>query len=186
MATTTIYLIRHAHAHWSDDEARPLSDTGRESAQLVAERLASRSIAAVYSSPSRRAVETVAPLANDLGLEPELVADLRERELPVVSANAFDALVRDAWHRPDDPPPGGESNVEAQARGTAVVLRLVDRHPGGEVALATHGNLLALVLNRLDPSYGYEFWRRLSFPDVYALTLDRHRLIGLERIWDSD
>lgn len=186
MATTTIYLIRHAHAHWSDDEARPLSDTGRESAQLVAERLASRAIAAVYSSPSRRAVETVAPLANDLGLEPELVADLRERELPVVPANAFDALVRDAWHRPDDPPPGGESNVEAQARGTAVVLRLVDRHPGGEVALATHGNLLALVLNRLDPSYGYEFWRRLSFPDVYALTLDGHRLIGLERIWDSD
>lgn len=186
MATTRIYLIRHAHAQWSEDDRRPLSDAGREAAIAVAERLESRPIEALYSSPSRRAVETVAPLANRLGLEPELVADLRERELPVVPANSFEALVRDAWRRPDQAPSGGESNVEAQARGTAAVFRLVDRHPGQQVAVSTHGNLLALVLNGLDPSYGYEFWRRLSFPDVYGLTLDGHRLSGVERIWDSD
>ena len=58
--------------------------------------------------------------------------------------------------------------------------------PEIDVALATHGNLLALALNGLDPSFGYEFWRRLSFPDVYGLTLDGRRLIGVERIWDSD
>ena len=141
---------------------------------------------ALSSSPSTRAVETVGPLANRLGLKPELVADLRERQLPVVPADAFDALVRDAWRCPQEAPPGGESNIEGQARGTAVVHRIVDRHPAEQVALATHGNLLALVLNGLDASYGYEFWRQLSFPDVYCLTLDDHRLIAVERIWNSD
>lgn len=186
MPTTRIYVIRHAHAHWSEDEGRSLSDAGRAAAQVLAERLESRPIVALYSSPSRRAVETVAPLANRLGLEPELIADLRERELPVVAAEMFDTLVRDAWRRPDEAPSGGESNVDAQARGIAVVRDLADRHSGEQIALATHGNLLALVLNGLDPSYGYEFWRRLSFPDVYGLTLDGRRLTGVERIWDSN
>ena len=178
MATSTIYLIRHAHAHWSEDEATSVCRMPVVNRRSGSGTARVRPIAAAVFEPVPRAVETVGPLANRLGLEPELIADLRERQLPVVPADAFEALVRDAWRRPDEAPSGGESNIEAQARGTAVVLRIADRHPGDQVALATHGNLLALVLNGLDPRYGYEFWRRLSFPDVYGLTLDGHRLIA--------
>lgn len=81
MAMTTVYLVRHAHADWHDDDARPLSRAGLSAAQLVADRLASEPIVAIYSSPFRRSVETVTPLANRLGVRPELVQDLREREL---------------------------------------------------------------------------------------------------------
>jgi hypothetical protein len=68
---TTIYLIRHAHAEWREDEGRPLSSDGVNAAHVVAERLSGRPIAAVYTSPSRRSVETVEPLARCLGLRPE-------------------------------------------------------------------------------------------------------------------
>jgi 2,3-bisphosphoglycerate-dependent phosphoglycerate mutase len=182
---TTIYLVRHAHAEWREDDSRPLSSDGAEAAQLVADRLSSRSIVAVYTSPSRRSVETIEPLANRLGLRPEVISDLRERSLPVVRPDQFDALVQRAWSSPDKAPHGGESNVQAQGRGVAVVRSVVLRRAGSQVVLATHGNLLALVLNALDPKFGYDFWRRLSFPDIYQLVFTSTKLRSVERLWDG-
>jgi 2,3-bisphosphoglycerate-dependent phosphoglycerate mutase len=184
-AETTIYLVRHAHAEWHDEENRPLSNAGIKAARLVAERLASRPIAAVYTSPSRRSVETVAALAGRLGLRPEVVPELRERELPPVAPSEFDALVRRAWHRPTEAPRGGESNVRAQARGLAVLRRVVARHVGSQAVLGTHGNLLALVLNALDAKFAYEFWRGLSFPDIYEVAFRGMEYRGVGRVWDS-
>ena len=184
-AGTTIYLIRHAHADWRDDDERPLSSAGVDAAQSVAARLATQPIAALYTSPSRRSIETVEPLASRLGLHLEVVRDLRERELPAVSLDEFDSFVQQAWNDPNQSPCGGESNVQAQVRGLAVVRDVVARHVGSQVVLATHGNLLALVLHALDPSFGYEFWRRLSFPDIYQLTFDGLELRGVERQWDA-
>ena len=180
---TTIYLLRHAHAEWREDEDRPLSSDGITAAHLVAERLAGRPIVAVYTSPSRRSVETVEPLARGLGLRPEVVPDLRERELPAVPPEEFEALVREAWSSPDQAPRGGESNVRAQIRGLAAVRTVAERHAGSQVVLATHGNLLALVLNGLDRKFAYEFWRRLSFPDIYQLTFAGAELRRVERLW---
>ena len=181
---TTIYLIRHAHAEWRDDDTRELSNAGRAAAHVVAERLASRPIAAVYTSPSRRSVETVEPLASRMGLRPELVPDLRERELPTVPPSEFEALVRQAWRLPAEAPRGGESNVQAQVRGLAVVRTVVARHAGSQVVLATHGNLLALVLNALDPGFAYEFWCGLSFPDIYQVAFSGTEFRGVERLWN--
>jgi 2,3-bisphosphoglycerate-dependent phosphoglycerate mutase len=184
-AEATIYLVRHAHAHWSTDDDRPLSSAGAETAQLVAARLGSRPIAAIYTSPSRRSIETIAPLADRLGLHPVAVDDLRERELPVVPVSEFHDLVRTVWEAPAEAPGGGESNVRAQARGLAAVRAVAARHAGSHAVVATHGNLLALVLNALDPRFGYEFWRQLSFPDIYQLTLHGLELRAVERLWPA-
>jgi 2,3-bisphosphoglycerate-dependent phosphoglycerate mutase len=185
VATTTIYLLRHAHAEWRDDDGRPLSGAGIKAAQLVADRLASRPVAAVYTSPSRRSIETVGPLASRLGLRPEVVSDLGERRLPAVPSDEFEALVSQAWHSPDEAPCGGESNVRAQVRGLTVVRAVLVGHLGSQVVLATHGNLLALVLNALDPRFGYEFWRQLSFPDLYQLMFDGSDLRDVAHLWDA-
>ena len=184
-AETTIYLVRHAHAEWRDDDNRPLSNAGVKAARLVAERLASQPIVAVYTSPSRRSIETIEPLARRLGLHPEVVADLRERELPAVPPDEFEALVRQAWRLPGEAPAGGESNVRAQLRGLAVIQMLVARHAGMHAVLATHGNLLALMLNGLDPKFTYESWRGLSFPDIYKLVFAGTDFSRVERLWDA-
>jgi 2,3-bisphosphoglycerate-dependent phosphoglycerate mutase len=102
-----------------------------------------------------------------------------------VPPDRFDALVQRAWSSPDKAPHGGESNVQAQDRGVAVVRSIVLRHVGSQVVLATHGNLLALVLNALDPTFGYEFWRQLSFPDIYQLVFTSTELRSVERLWDA-
>lgn len=50
-----------------------------------------------------------------------------------------------------------------------------------EAVLATQGNLLALQLNALDPTFAYEFWRELSFPDIYQVVFSGREFRGVER-----
>jgi 2,3-bisphosphoglycerate-dependent phosphoglycerate mutase len=182
---TTLYLVRHAHAEWSQDDRRSLSADGARAAGIVADQLAGRPIVAIYTSPSRRSIETIEPLAQRLGLRPKVVPDLRERRLPVVLPDQFEALVRRAWSFPAEAPGGGESNVQAQIRGLAVVRSVVQRHAGAHAVLATHGNLLALVLNALDATFGYVFWQRLSFPDIYQLVFEGTELRYVQRVWNT-
>jgi broad specificity phosphatase PhoE len=181
--TTKIYLVRHAHADWGCDEARPLSESGHNASQVVAGILSGLPIAAIYSSPVRRAIQTVTPLSDRLGIQPELVSDLRERELPVVPTDAFDGIVAEAWRSPESAPHGGESNIRAQTRALAAVGSIIMRHGGQHVVASTHGNLLALILNGFDSTFGYEFWRRLSFPDIYRLDFEGDTLIRVQRTW---
>jgi 2,3-bisphosphoglycerate-dependent phosphoglycerate mutase len=183
---TTIYLVRHAHADWRDDEARQLSESGQVAAQVVADLLSALPITTLYSSPHRRSIETAAPLATRLGIGLELMRDLRERELPVVPPGEFNRAVEETWHSPASAVAGGESNRDAQTRGLAAVRSILTQHLGQHVVVCTHGTLLTLILNGLDSTFGYEFWRRLSFPDVYQVEFEGLTLARVQRIWERD
>ena len=180
---TTIYLVRHAHAEWNPDENRPLSERGRASAVLVGELLSRSPIRAIYCSPARRALETVERLAHRLQLAPVTVADLRERERLAEDGMDFETVVKAAWLAPESASVGSESNNMAQARGLAAIRKIVDAQTGGHSVVATHGNLLALILNGLKPTFGFEFWRALTFPDVYELRFQRASLVNVRRLW---
>jgi len=163
---------------------RPLSARGRTSAQVLAGQFSRLPIAAIYSSPSRRALETVEPLARRLEIQPTILPDLRERELTAPTAAEFEAAIAATWREPEQPYAGGESNVAAQRRGVAVVRQVVERHRDRHVMLATHGSLLALVLNGFDPTFGYDFWRTLTFPDVYELAFRDNAMPRIRRVWE--
>lgn len=162
-------LIRHAESPWSPDDMRPLSPIGRRAAEHLSASLASFGIEAIYSSPYARALETVRPLANHLGLPIQELRDLRERTLGSFRCDTVDEAVTATWSDFDFVHPGGESSRAAQARAHAVTQMLARRHPTGPVALATHGNLLALLLNAFDRSAGVDLWRSLTLPDVFRL-----------------
>jgi 2,3-bisphosphoglycerate-dependent phosphoglycerate mutase len=182
---TTLYLVRHAHADWNPDDGRPLSKRGRAGAVAVGDLLGRAPIGALYSSPARRALETIEPLTRRLRLEPIIVGDLRERELVVASGMDFDAVVRAAWLAPATASAGCESNDAAQARGLAAIRRIRDEQSGRHTVVATHGNLLALILHGLKPVFGFDLWRSLTFPDVYELRFQKAALVNVRRIWDE-
>jgi len=98
-----------------------------------------------------------------------------------VPADSFMAAVKATWDDPSLAFLGGEPNAAAQRRGVAVILGLSGLHPDQQIAVGTHGNLLALILQRFDPSVGFAFWQLLTMPDVYRLEVEgdratRHRL----------
>ncbi|MDQ6614170.1 MAG: histidine phosphatase family protein [Actinomycetota bacterium] len=79
----TLLLIRHSHAgsrkDWSgDDRLRPLSAKGRRQARALVTQLEPWAPSRVLSSPYRRCIETVKPLADELGLKVEEVDELAE------------------------------------------------------------------------------------------------------------
>lgn len=88
-------FVRHASAgkreKWvGDDRDRPLDEEGRARARELVEELAPYRIDAILTSPYRRCVETVEPLAAARGLEPEQRDELGEE---LQSTTGF-ALVR--------------------------------------------------------------------------------------------
>jgi len=169
---STFFLVRHAHADWTPDENRPLSVRGHADADRVADILEQYPIRAVYSSPSRRAIETIAPLARRLGLPVQIEPDLRERQLGDIAAEDFLQAVEATWRDPALAHQGGETNPAAQKRGLDVVRRLQQEHRTESIVLSTHGNLLALILQGFDPRIDFAFWQSLTMPDIYALSFD--------------
>ena len=82
----SVLLLRHARAGeraaWTgDDTLRPLDDRGLRQA-LALRDLAQRAIGRIVSSPYRRCVETVEPLAEALGIAIELDDRLAEGASP--------------------------------------------------------------------------------------------------------
>jgi 8-oxo-dGTP diphosphatase len=84
-----LLLVRHASAgdrtQWvGDDRERPLDKRGRKRAEELVAQLKPYPIEAILSSPARRCVETVEPLARARGLEieqrPELGEELQATE----------------------------------------------------------------------------------------------------------
>lgn len=72
----SIYLVRHANAGrrqpGSQDRERPLDDSGLAQAARVRDHLDGAGIKQIVSSPARRCLETVQPLASELGLTVEV------------------------------------------------------------------------------------------------------------------
>ena len=181
----TLYLVRHAHAEWIPDENRPLSTQGREDANRVAHTLYEYPITAIYSSPAQRACQTIAPLAEQLGLSIHLEPGLEERRLGDGVFEDFSKAVEVTWWNPLFAHPGGESNVMAQKRGIAVVQRLLEKHPTQHIVLSTHGNLMALILQTFDPSVDFMFWRSLTMPDIYKLNISHSGKGLMQRLWQD-
>ena len=77
------FVVRHAEAgerrRWKGpDELRPLSPKGRRQAKVLAEQLAEKGVARIWSSPTLRCCQTVEPLAERLHLPVEVAPELAE------------------------------------------------------------------------------------------------------------
>ena len=187
LAPLDVILVRHAEpvpvgAPDLADDDRPLSDAGRDAAAELAAELDAWEVTAVYSSPYARAVETVSPLAVRRGLTVQLLDDLRERRLSVdlIPETWRDSLER-SWADADFALPGGESGRVAQRRAIGMLDLLRIRHPdGGRLVIGSHGNLISLILQALEPEVGFAFHMAMPTPAVYRLTHDglRWRVMG--------
>jgi broad specificity phosphatase PhoE len=173
-----IVLLRHAEAVTPSDPRyeennRPLAVAGRREAERLADELAVEAVAAIYSSPYPRAVQTVEPLARRLRLEIDLVDDLRERLLSPGALPGWREQLQRSWTDFRYALEDGESSAEAQRRVTEVLETLRRRHPGIRIVVASHGNLIALALHAIAPGQvDFEFWAAMPTPAVYVLPGD--------------
>lgn len=176
-----IYLIRHCKAN-GQEPAAELTEEGYLQARQLADMLGDRSIDRIVASPYQRAISTIQPLAERVGLPIQRDDRLCERILSTNDLPDWMDHLRLSFDDLDLKLPGGESSREAMIRGASVIEDLIQR-PGESVAVVTHGNLMSLVLKYYDDSFGFEAWRQLSNPDVYELSFFRDEGRGIKRLW---
>jgi 2,3-bisphosphoglycerate-dependent phosphoglycerate mutase len=164
-----LFLVRHAHSDWSPDESRPLSAAGRLAAESLVARLEPLRVGAIYSSPYTRAIETIQPLAAKLGLPITIDPELRERRLSTEPPADFERWVEASWRDFELAYPGGESNAAAERRIVQAVTGIAAQNVNRNVAIASHGTVLALYLRSLDPRVDFDFWRSMKLPEIYVV-----------------
>jgi probable phosphoglycerate mutase len=161
--TTRLYLVRHGATalttedRFSGAEGVELSDPGREQARCLGARLASEGIAAVYSSPYSRAMDTARIIARDWTTAPISVDGLRE-----ISHGHWEGLRRQdvedrfadeytMWEQ--DPftyaPGGGESGVAVLARALPAIRGIITDNQGAKVLVVSHKATIRLLLSSL-------------------------------------
>jgi len=169
---TRVLLIRHAESQPDAGLAEPdwpLNSTGQQQSKALAGTLQAQGVEVVYSSPYRRAVDTVRPLAAAAGLPISIEDDLRERKLTDGFRADWKTLVEKAWADWSFALPGCESGLDCQARVRACVDRLARENSGRTIALASHGNAIALYLSSLDETFGFKGWKSMKNPDIFLV-----------------
>lgn len=148
--STTLLLIRHGQARAAGTSLlgreTPLSELGRQQAAAVARAISGDRIAAVYTSPLPRAVETASLLCEQLGLMPILEPRLIEFEMGSLAIEAILARPDLAIWRPDDRAADGESLRAFSARIAEACQLIAERHVGGCAILVAHAGTVDAAL----------------------------------------
>ena len=159
MPVTRLYLVRHgqsagnAEGRFGGHSPTPLSELGRQQAEMTAHALSKEKIDAVYSSDLLRAIQTAQPLAERLNLTLRTVAAFRERKVGVLEGLTFDeskerfpqdyyALVnRNIHHVITD----GESYRQLLKRATNALHEVLRTHYGGKVVIFSHTGAICFL-----------------------------------------
>jgi probable phosphoglycerate mutase len=161
--STRLLLVRHgatalsAENRFAGTVGVELSDEGRGQVHRLANRLRVEQIAAVYSSPLSRTMETATILATPHQLEP-----MPRPELQEVGHGRWEGLTREevearfpgeyeSWEA--DPftfaPVGGESGVAVLARALPAIREIVVKHDGQCVLVVSHKGTLRILISSL-------------------------------------
>jgi probable phosphoglycerate mutase len=143
----------------------PLADEGRVQAERVCRRLAGERVDALYVTTLRRTVETAAPLAALLGIEPVVEPDLREvflgewegGLLRAKFADGDPLALRSLQEQRWDVIPGAEPNEDFTARVRGAVDRLVSMHPDERVVVVSHGATIGEICRQATGAEPFAF-----------------------------
>jgi 2,3-bisphosphoglycerate-dependent phosphoglycerate mutase len=182
--TRKLVLVRHSLSEMVTGVSASrwrLCAEGRRRCEILAERLAAYDLAFVVASEEPKAVETGQIVARILGLPFEIVPDLHEHKRGVVKTMAsreeFQAQVARLFEHPAELVLGHETADQAHARFAAAVAHVVEEHPAGNLAVATHGTVMTLFIARANDLAPIPFWKSLGLPAFAVLSLPGFRLL---------
>jgi probable phosphoglycerate mutase len=166
---TTLVVARHAKAEyvesWFSDEGGSLTDVGRGQAVALAEELAARKVAHVWTSDTSRAVQTGEIAAARLGVGVTVAKALREVDIGTLRGQPFslDAIndVCRRWFAGDLDAAftGGESGAQVVERYRSTLAAIADQHPGELVLVITHQSAVSITLPCVATGVALDFAR---------------------------
>ncbi len=151
---TLVVIVRHGQSEgnvagrFGGHGPTPLTDLGKRQAEATA-RVISELIkpTALVSSDLVRARQTMAPIADAVGMDPRFDESFRERGVGVFDNLLFSEAAEqypELWKRMlkrdrTATPPGGEEVDAVFDRVSRGIDEVVDQHRGGRVVIVSHG-----------------------------------------------
>ncbi len=199
MARVDLILIRHAETvanvqqRWVGWNDTPLTERGMRQAEAVARRLAEEvtDVAALYTSPLPRAMETAQAIGQALGVSPIPLDGLREIHFGAMDGITLEEMkthypdLYARWRDRTDLDftwPGGERRADFFRRVVAACEEIIAQHHQGMVIIVAHGGTLRAILAYLLPEQMSQWWGyELSHCSVTRIEVEdgRPRLLTL-------
>lgn len=158
-STTYVFLIRHGENDWVGTDRLAgrspdvhLNEKGRQQAQELTQFLQQQPIAAIYSSPLERCIETAQPLAEVLNTTVIVEPGVLEVDYGEWQAGHLKELAKlPEWQLVQHYPstfrfPQGETLREVQSRALSAIERIRDAHPNQVVAIFSHGDVIRTTI----------------------------------------
>lgn len=168
-----IILVRHGQTEWNRQERFrgwvdiDLDATGLRQAEAAAERVARWEVAAIYSSPLRRAMDTAQIIANRLSLPVVPLEGINDMNFGIWQGLSIGEVKEnypelfDLWRYSPQrlEIPQGESLEDVRKRVVATIDDLTARHEGSTVAMVTHRVVCKVLLCHLLGLDNSHFWQ---------------------------
>jgi probable phosphomutase (TIGR03848 family) len=196
---TTLFLIRHGltgqtgKTLYGQTPGVALDHRGEAQARQLVERFSGVRLTALYSSPLERCVQTVEPLAAAQRLTLAERPGLIEMDAGSWTGKPLARLRRTKrWREVQSSPStfrfpdGGEGFADALERVRAEVDAIARRHRRGRVAVATHGDIVRILINHFLGAPLDAFQRIvIDTASVSVLTLDTHGRMHVHLVNDA-
>jgi broad specificity phosphatase PhoE len=178
-------LILIKHASPLVDPATPseqwkLSDRGIESCAPLAEKLRPHAPQVIITSEQPKARQTGQLLADALQVPIETAPGLQEHDrsnVPHMRSGEFISHMELFFRRPSDRVLGKESADEALKRFESAIESVLHEHPEQDLAIVSHGTVLALYIASHTGQRPFELWRAMGLPSMLVLQLPGNEIV---------
>ncbi|MEN9203450.1 MAG: histidine phosphatase family protein [Thermostichus sp. DG02_2_bins_29] len=155
-----LYLLRHGETPYSRSGGfcgildPDLTPEGEQMAHAFAAAYAGIPWQALYTSPMKRTLTTLQPLAEKTGLEMQIREGLREihygewegKTHPEVRESYTEDYLRWMTEPAWNPPTGGETAVQIANRAMPVIAEIEEKYSNGNVLIVSHKATIRIIL----------------------------------------
>jgi broad specificity phosphatase PhoE len=172
-----LILIKHARPQQVEGvppEQWGLSAEGREACKALAETVRPHAPVAIATSSVPNAHETAQAVGEILGIPVEPTEDLHEHDrtgVPLMPTREFISLMALFFKQPSRLVLGNETADKMAGRFQRAIDNLLSSHPEGNVAVVSHGTVIAQFGADHGAGDPFHLWRRMGLPSLIAFSI---------------
>ena len=178
-----LILIKHARPQQVEGvspEQWGLSPEGREACVPLAETARRHAPAIIASSTEPKAAQTAAIVGERLGVAVEPVEQLHEHDragVPLMAPREFISLMALFFKQPGRLVLGNETADAMAGRFQRAIDALLASHPDGDIAVVSHGTVIAQFAADHGAGDPFALWRAMGLPSMIVFSIPEYELI---------
>jgi broad specificity phosphatase PhoE len=167
-----LILIKHAKPRVEDgvpSHEWELSPEGRQSCQALIPLVSGHEPRVIVTSDEPKAIQTGSILAEALAIDSRIADGLHEHDrtnVAMMPSREFISTMALFFKQRGRLVLGRETAQQALDRFGAGVSRVLEQQPQGNVAIVTHGTVLALFAEAHGAGDGFGLWRKMGLPSL--------------------